>query len=61
MKDLYSFHKSQEDLEVFFEEVRKAYVRIYTRLGLGQDTLYAFASGGAFSKYSYEFQTKLAI
>ncbi|MDD4151373.1 MAG: His/Gly/Thr/Pro-type tRNA ligase C-terminal domain-containing protein [Candidatus Gracilibacteria bacterium] len=61
MKDLYSFHKNLEDLDIYFEEVRKAYVRVFDRLGIGQDTLYAFASGGAFSKYSYEFQTKLEI
>ncbi len=61
MKDLYSFHRNTEDLDVFFEEVRKAYVRIYERLGLGESTRYVFASGGAFSKYSYEFQTDLGI
>jgi prolyl-tRNA synthetase len=32
MKDLYSFHKNQEDLDVHFEEVRKAYVRVFERL-----------------------------
>jgi len=61
MKDLYSFHKSEQDLEAYFEEVRKVYVRIFDRLWLGKDTLYAFASGGAFSKFSYEFQTILWI
>lgn len=61
MKDLYSFHKNQEDLDIYFEEVRKAYVNIFNRLWIGNDTFYAFASGGAFSKYSYEFQTKLSI
>ncbi len=61
MKDLYSFNKNQEDLDVYFEEVRKAYVRVFDRLGIGKDTLYAFASGWAFSKFSYEFQTILGI
>lgn len=61
MKDLYSFHKNLDDLDIYFEEVRQAYVRVFDRLGIGQDTLYAFASGWAFSKYSYEFQTKLEI
>lgn len=61
MKDLYSFHRNTEDLDIFFEEVRKAYVRIYERLGLGESTRYVFASGGVFSKYSYEFQTDLGI
>lgn len=61
MKDLYSFNKNQEDLDVYFEEVRKAYVRVFDRLWIGKDTLYAFASGWAFSKFSYEFQTVLGI
>lgn len=61
MKDLYSFHKNQEDLDNYFEKARKAYVKIYDRLWIWHDTLYAFASGWAFSKYSYEFQTKLDI
>ncbi len=61
MKDLYSFHRDAETLDAYFEEVRKAYVRIYERLGIGECTHYAFASGGAFSKYSYEFQTELGI
>lgn len=61
MKDLYSFHKNLDDLDAYFDEVKEAYVRVFDRLGIGQDTLYAFASGWAFSKYSYEFQTKLGI
>lgn len=61
MKDLYSFHRDAESLDAYFEEVRKAYVRIYDRLGIGAFTHYVFASGGAFTKYSYEFQTELGI
>lgn len=61
MKDLYSFHGSQEELDVYFETVHAAYDRIFARLGLAESTFYTFASGGAFSKYSYEFQTELSI
>ena len=61
MKDAYSFHRSPEELDVFFEEVRHAYDRVFDRLGLGAITHYTFASGGSFSKYSYEFQTELGI
>ncbi len=61
MKDLYSFHKNQADLDEYFEKVREAYVRIFQRLRIGNDTYYAFASWGDFSKYSYEFQTELSI
>lgn len=57
MKDLYSFHVDQADLDRYYEEVRQAYVRIYERCGLGAVTYYTYASGGAFSKFSHEFQS----
>ena len=34
MKDAYSFHTNQEDLEKYYDEVYKAYVRIFERAGL---------------------------
>ncbi|MBR2993986.1 prolyl-tRNA synthetase [Candidatus Saccharibacteria bacterium] len=61
MKDLYSFHTSEEDLDKFYAEVEQAYNRIFTRLGIGEDTFETFASGGIFSKYSHEFQTVLPV
>ena len=57
MKDLYSFHVSQEDLDAYYEELKRAYFKIYSRLGLGDITHITYATGGAFSKYSHEFQT----
>lgn len=57
MKDMYSFHISQEELNSFYETVTAAYERIYERCGLGEKTYLTFASGGVFSKYSHEFQT----
>ncbi len=54
MKDLYSFHATQESLEAFYEEALQAYLRIFERCGL--DAIVTEASGGAFSKYSHEFQ-----
>ncbi len=57
MKDLYSFHASQEDLDIFYEKAKAAYLRVFERVGLGHLTFVTFASGGAFSKYSHEFQT----
>ena len=57
MKDLYSFHANEEDLNAYYEKVQAAYHRIYARLGLGDITLLTYASGGSFSKYSHEFQT----
>lgn len=57
MKDLYSFHATQEDLDAFYEKAKEAYARVFKRVGLGDQTFLTFASGGAFSKYSHEFQT----
>lgn len=57
MKDLYSFHVSEEDLDNFYDKVEGAYERIFERIGLGDSTYITFASGGVFSKYSHEFQT----
>jgi prolyl-tRNA synthetase len=34
MKDAYSFHRTQEDLEAWYERCRQAYVRIFARCGL---------------------------
>ena len=57
MKDLYSFHSSQEDLDSYYELATRAYYNIFKRLGLGDKTYLTYASGGSFSKYSHEFQT----
>jgi prolyl-tRNA synthetase len=58
MKDLYSFHTTTEDLDAFYEKAIEAYFKIYDRVGLGANrTVLTYASGGAFSKYSHEFQT----
>lgn len=57
MKDMYSLHASADDLDAYYNSVIEAYKRVYTRLGLGDDTYVTFASGGAFTKFSHEFQT----
>ena len=57
MKDLYSFHASEENLEKYYTQVEKAYEKIWQRLGIGKITLKTYASGGDFSKYSHEYQT----
>ena len=61
MKDLYSFHTSEEDLDRFYAVVEEAYRKIFERLGIGDCTYETFASGGIFSKYSHEFQTILDV
>ncbi len=60
MKDLYSFHVDEADLDTYYEKVKQAYFKVYERLGLGEKTVLTFASGGVFSKYSHEFQTLCA-
>ncbi|MGC9605717.1 MAG: aminoacyl--tRNA ligase-related protein [Minisyncoccia bacterium] len=57
MKDLYSFCKDVKEQDAFYEKAKKAYVKIFDRLGLGAETYVTFSSGGSFSKYSHEFQT----
>lgn len=57
MKDLYSFSRTEEEHQDFYEKVKEAYKRIFSRVGLGEQTFLTFASGGSFSKYSHEFQT----
>lgn len=57
MKDMYSFAISQEQHDELYEEVQKAYLRIFKRLGIGDKTFITTSSGGSFSKYSHEFQT----
>lgn len=57
MKDLYSFSASQEEHDRVYESLKNAYIRIFSRVGLGDITYLTFASGGTFSKYSHEFQT----
>lgn len=54
MKDLYSFHTEEKDLDEYYEKATKAYFKIFDRLGL--KSILTFASGGTFSKYSHEFQ-----
>lgn len=57
MKDLYSFCATQEQHDAFYEACADAYMRIFTRFGIGDKTYKTFASGGAFTKFSHEFQT----
>lgn len=57
MKDLYSFSRTEEEHEKVYATVREAYTRIFARVGLGAQTYPTFASGGAFSRFSEEFQT----
>lgn len=57
MKDMYSACVDAEAHDRFYSECIDAYMRVYNRLGVGEDTYVTFASGGAFTKFSHEFQT----
>lgn len=55
MKDLYSFHSSEADLNEYYDKVAEAYRKIFDRCGL--KTVYTVASGGIFTKkFTHEFQ-----
>ena len=45
MKDAYSFHTTQEDLETYYKRVYDAYFRIYKRIGLKNVIAVASDSG----------------
>lgn len=59
MKDLYSFHVSEKDMmDYFLNKAIPAYKAFFDRIGIGDRTVVALASGGDFSKEpSREFQT----
>ncbi|HKB88566.1 MAG TPA: aminoacyl--tRNA ligase-related protein [Patescibacteria group bacterium] len=55
MKDLYSAHTTEADLMDYYEKVKDAYSKIFTRLGFNFKI--AKASGGVFTdKFTHEFQ-----
>jgi len=57
MKDMYSCSLDAKQHEAFYQASIDAYKRVYDRLGIGNDTYVTFASGGAFTQFSHEFQT----
>jgi len=55
MNDLYSAHTSEKDLMDYYEKVKGAYSKIFTRLGFNFKVVEA--SGGVFTdKFTHEFQ-----
>ena len=55
MKDGYSYHTSQEDLDAYYELAHKAYERIFARVGLPDVISVASDSGMMGGKISHEF------
>jgi prolyl-tRNA synthetase len=55
MKDMYSFHATQDDFDRYYKLAKDKYLEIYKQLGLVAKV--TEASGGSFSdKISYEFE-----
>lgn len=57
MKDMYSLSVDEKQHEEFYQKTIDAYKKVFDRLGIGSDTYVTFASGGAFTQFSHEFQT----
>lgn len=55
MKDAYSFHTSQEDLEQYYAKCHKAYERIFARVGIPEVISIASDSGMMGGSISHEF------
>jgi prolyl-tRNA synthetase len=57
MKDMYSYTKDEAAHTEFYNSAIEAYKNVFERVGLGDRTFLTFASGGAFTQFSHEFQT----
>lgn len=55
MKDAYSFHTSQKDLEDYYQRMHRAYERIYARAGVPEVISVASDSGMMGGSVSHEF------
>ncbi len=60
MKDLYSFHESEEDLEKYFEKMVAVYEKVFNRCGI--KPIITKASGGSIGgSTTYEFQAPTKV
>ena len=57
MKDMYSYCADDAKHKEIYDATTKAYLKVFERVGLGDRTFLTFASGGAFTQFSHEFQT----
>ena len=57
MKDMYSYTLDEAAHKAFYDSAIAAYLRVFERTGVGDQTFLTFASGGAFTEFSHEFQT----
>lgn len=56
MKDMYSYTVDEDAHKKFYDAATEAYLNVFKRVGLGDRTFLTFASGGAFTEFSHEFQ-----
>lgn len=54
MKDLYSFHTDEKDMMKYYDVMRDAYKKVFTRCGI--EVIETKAGGGTFSEFSHEYQ-----
>lgn len=60
MKDLYSFHVSEDDLYRYYDKVAEAYKKVFERCGL--KAYYTLAAGGDFTvSNTHEFQVESPV
>ena len=57
MKDMYSYTTIEKLHQKFYDQTIDAYHKVFQRVGIGEQTYLTFASGGAFTQFSHEFQT----
>ncbi|HUO50523.1 MAG TPA: aminoacyl--tRNA ligase-related protein [Candidatus Paceibacterota bacterium] len=57
MKDMYTYTSDPEAHKKIYNAAIDAYFRVFERVGLGERTYLTYASGGAFTDFSHEFQT----
>ena len=55
MKDCYSFHLNENDLDAYYESMKKAYIRIFKRVGIKNLVIVKGDSGMMGGKISHEF------
>ncbi len=61
MKDAYSFHTTQEDLEAYYQRCYDAYNRIFARAGVPEVVAVASDSGMMGGKVSHEYMLLTAV
>src|SRR5580704_15269385 len=57
MKDMYTYTTDEASHKKIYDAISAAYMNVFNRVGLGEITYLTFASGGAFTQFSHEFQT----